>query len=269
LPAISPAAIIMWGASLRAPTGAEILRDIDWTVERADRWVVLGRNGSGKTSLLSLAGALNHPSRGTVDVLGERLGRTDIRTLRRRIGLQSATLELQLRPTLHAEDAVMTAKYGALEPWWHEYTDADRERARHLLADMGCGGMGERQICTLSEGERQRVLLARLLMPEPELLLVDEPAAGLDLPAREALVTRLGRLARDPTAPPLVLVTHHVEEIPPGITAAMLLKDGRVLASGAPDEVLTSESLSECYGLALNVERREERWFAWARVTLG
>lgn len=233
-------------------------------MRRAERWVVVGANGSGKTSLLRLAGAQTRPATGTVDVLGERLGRTDLRELRRRIGVASAAIADQLRPGLSAHDAVVTARHGALEPWWHDYETADHRRADALLDAMGCLAFATRPLASLSQGERQRVLLARALMPSPGLLLFDEPAAGLDLPAREALVDRLAALIADPDAPPMVLVTHHIEEIPPGITHSLLLRGGRAVAAGPIESTLTAASLSDTFGLPITVQRRDDRWSAWA-----
>lgn len=251
-------------ASLRAPDGSVILAGVDWCVRSRERWVVIGANGSGKTSLLRLAGAQTRPASGTVDVLGERLGRTDLRELRRRIGVASAAIADQLRPGLSAHDAVVTARHGALEPWWHDYDASDHARAAALLETMGCGAFAERALASLSQGERQRVLLARALMPRPGLLLLDEPAAGLDLPAREDLVDRLAALTADPAAPPMVLVTHHIEEIPPGISHALLMRGGRVVAGGPVGTTLSEDNLSATYGLRVVVERRDDRWGAWA-----
>jgi iron complex transport system ATP-binding protein len=252
------------GAGLLTPTGQVILAEVDWTVRAGERWVVVGANGSGKTSLLRLAGAQSRPSRGTVDVLGERLGRTDMRQLRRRIGVASAAVADQLRPGLTAHEAVVSARFGALETWWHDYADQDHDRAAGLLETMGCAAFGDRALGSLSQGERQRVLLARALMPDPGLLLLDEPAAGLDLPAREALLGRLAALAGDPGAPPMVLVTHHVEEIPPGASHALLLRAGRVVAGGPIGTILTDEPMSDAFGLPIRIERRDDRWMAWA-----
>ena len=200
----------------------------------------------------------------TVEVLGERLGRTDVRRLRTRIGVASSGMADMLRSDLTPLDVVMTAKNAALEPWWHRYDDADRERARSCLAQVGIGHLAERSFSTLSSGERQRVLLARTLMPEPGLLLLDEPTAGLDLAGREDLVAGLAELAADPATPATVLVTHHVEEIPDGFTHLLLLADGRVSAAGPIDEVLDAEALSSCFGLPLGLEHRHGRWWAWS-----
>jgi iron complex transport system ATP-binding protein len=246
--------------------GRRILDDVSLEVQAADRWLVLGANGSGKTTLLRIAALYEHPTRGTVDVLGERLGRTDVRVLRRRIGYASAALASQLRPELTALDAVMTARFAALEPWWHRYDDHDRDRAFQCLRRMGVGELASRSLATLSSGEQQRVLLARTLMNEPSIVLLDEPSARLDLGGREQLVAALGTLAADRTAPPFVMVTHHVDEVPPGVTHALLLRDGRAVARGPIDEVLTSKSLSDCFGLSLDLERRPDgRLSAWAR----
>ncbi len=242
-----------------------ILHDINWTVDDGQRWIVLGANGSGKTSLVRIASLYTHPSAGTVEVLGGRLGQIDVRRHRTRIGVVSASFADLLRPGLSAVDVVMTAKNAALESWWHSYDDADRARAHELLARFGCDALATHAFVTLSSGERQRVQLARTLMAEPGLLLLDEPTAGLDLGGREDLVQRLASLASDPATPATVLVTHHVDEIPPGYDHVLLLRDGRVMASGAIDDVLTSASLSECFGVAVTLERRNGRFAAFAR----
>jgi iron complex transport system ATP-binding protein len=244
--------------------GTTILDGVDWRIEEAERWVVLGRNGSGKTSLIRIASMYLHPSHGTVRLLGEELGRTDVRRLRRRVGLSSPALSGMLRPELHALDVVMTGRNAALEPWWHTYTDADRAAARTLLERFGVGHGADRPMATLSSGERQRVLLARAYSGDPGLVLLDEPTAGLDLGGREELVAALAVAAADPGTPPTVLVTHHVEEIPVGTTHCLLLRAGRVLAAGPLAATLTRESLSEAFGLSLELERRAERWSAWA-----
>ncbi|HEV7887837.1 MAG TPA: ATP-binding cassette domain-containing protein, partial [Acidimicrobiales bacterium] len=217
-------------------------------------------NGSGKTSSVMLAAAYDHPTRGTVDILGCRLGRVDVRALRLRIGLVSASVSKLLRPGVRAADVVMTNKHGALEPWWHHYDDEDRRRARKLLDDAGFGYVADQQFGTLSEGERQQVQLARALMNEPELVLLDEPAAGLDVGGREVLLRRLTHLAAEASTPPLVLVTHHVEEIPPGFSHALLFRAGRAIAQGPLESALTSESLSAAFGLGLQLRREAGRF---------
>jgi iron complex transport system ATP-binding protein len=242
-----------------------ILDGINWAVAEGDRWIVLGANGSGKTSIIRIASLYLHPSTGDVDVLGERLGRVDVRRHRRRIGVVSASFADLLRPGLTAIEIVMTAKNAALEPWWHQYDGADRTRAVELLDRFGCASLAEHPFATLSSGERQRVQLARTLMTDPGLLLLDEPTAGLDLGGREDLVHRLSALAADPSTPATVLVTHHVDEIPPGYDHVLLLRGGRVTAAGPIDDVLTSTALSECFGIDVTLERRDGRFSAYAR----
>ena len=182
-----------------------------------------------------------------------------------KVGVTSAALRERLRPSITAHDVVVTARYAALEPWWHRYTAEDSVQAARCLGRMGCGALAERAFGTLSSGEQQRVLLARTLMAEPQLLLLDEPTAGLDLTGREELVATLADLATDPATPPTVLVTHHVDEIPPGFTHALLLRAGRVVASGPLDDVITAETLSDCFGIPLALERRDGRWSATKR----
>jgi iron complex transport system ATP-binding protein len=245
--------------------GRALLEGVDWRVGAGERWVVLGPNGSGKSSLVRIAALDLHPSAGEVAVLGETLGRTDVRSLRRRIGWASAALADALRPSITALDVVMTARYGALEPWWHRYDDADQARALDRLERLGVGPLADRTFGTLSSGERQRVLVARTLMNEVGLVLLDEPTAGLDLGGREQLVRSLDDLAADPSTPPIVLVTHHVEEIPPSFDHALLLRDGRVHAAGELASVLTAPSLSATFGLDLEVARVAGRYRAAAR----
>lgn len=245
--------------------GRSILADINLSVRANERWLILGANGSGKTTIVRLASMYEHPSSGSVTVLGETLGSTDVRQLRRRIGVMSAALGAQLRPQLTAQDTVVTAKFAALEPWWHTYTVADYERALDCLARFDVAQYAKRVMGTLSSGEQQRVLLARSLMNEPGLIVLDEPSARLDLAGREQLVSALATLTNDPTAPPLVLVTHHVDEVPCGMTHVLLLRDGAVLASGEIDTSLTAQTLSDCFGLRLSLERRGDgRLSAWA-----
>jgi iron complex transport system ATP-binding protein len=242
--------------------GTALLDDVSWQVGAGERWALLGPNGSGKTTLLRVVGSSLWPTSGVVDILGERLGRVDMRELRTRIAVVSASVSRTLRPELPALDVVLTGRHAALETWWHEYDDADRAEAGALLAGSGFGGaeFAARPFGLLSEGERQQVLLARALMARPELLLMDEPAAGLDLGARERLLGRLAALAADPAVPPMVLVTHHVEEIPPGVTHAALMRGARLLAAGPVSEVLTGEAVSEAFGVPVALERRQGRW---------
>ena len=247
--------------------GVALLDRVTWRVAAGERWALLGPNGSGKTTLLRVAGAALWPTSGAVEVLGGRFGTTDLRELRRRISVVSASLARTLRPGLPAGDVVLTGRHSALETWWHEYTDEDRARAARLLEDAGFGGpiFAARPFGLLSEGERQQVLLSRALMGAPELLLLDEPAAGLDLGARERLLARLADLAADPAVPPLVVVTHHLEELPPGITHAALLRAGRMVAAGPVGTVLADGPVSEAFGIGVAVERSGGRWSARAR----
>jgi iron complex transport system ATP-binding protein len=242
--------------------GTRILDEVDWTVRREQRWVVLGANGAGKTTLLRVAALYQHPSSGSVEVLGETLGRTDVRTLRERIAFSSPALAARLEPSMTALEVVMTAKHAALAPWWHRYDDADRARAHALLAQWRCDALADHRFPTLSAGERQRVLLARTLMNEPGIVLFDEPTAGLDVGGREELVADLAGWATDATAPPLVLVTHHLEEIPPGFTHALVLRAGRVLAAGPLADTVTSATLSTAFDLPLRVETSAGRYAA-------
>jgi iron complex transport system ATP-binding protein len=245
-----------------------LLAGVDWWVELDERWVVLGPNGAGKTTLLRVAGAELHPTTGVVHILGERLGRTDVFELRPRIGLTSAALGVRVPNEEQVSDVVVSAGYGVIGRWRERYDELDTGRATGLLEQLGVGHLAGRSFGTLSEGERKRVLIARALMTDPELLLLDEPAAGLDLGGREDLVARLSTLALDPDAPATVLVTHHVEEIPPGFTHALLLRDGGVVAQGLLRDVLTAENLSTTFGQELELHRSGDRFFA-RRATAG
>ena len=264
-PAGPDVAFVLAGVQL-VEQGSVVVRDLDWTARADERWVVLGPNGSGKTSILRLLSFLRAPSRGTVTVLGDTYGSVDVRRARRRIGLASSALLQQLRPSLTADDAVLTGADAALEPWWSTYDDAQHARADELLDLVGCAGHSTQELGTLSEGERKRVLVARVLMAEPELLLFDEPCAGLDLAGREAMVAVLGDLARADSsadgARPLVMVTHHLEEIPSGITHALLLRQGAVVAAGRLADTLTSETVSETFDVPVTVADTAGRWFA-------
>jgi iron complex transport system ATP-binding protein len=245
--------------------GSKVLLDrIDWTVEEDERWAVLGANGAGKTTLLQIASAVLHPTAGEAYVFGERLGRVDVFELRPRIGLASSMIADRIPAGERVLDVVVSAGYSVLGRWREAYGRLDVRRAGRLLERLGVGALGERTYGTLSQGERQRVQIARALMTDPELLLLDEPAAGMDLGGREDLLRRLTRFAADPDAPASVLVTHHVEELPPGISHILLLRDGRIVASGLAHDVLTDEHLSATFGLPLKVERRDHRWYARA-----
>ncbi|WP_308167268.1 ABC transporter ATP-binding protein [Catellatospora tritici] len=244
--------------------GQHLLREVSWRVELDERWVVLGPNGAGKTTLLHLAAGRAHPTKGSVYVLGERIGRVDMHELRTRIGLSTAGLAERIPASELVRDVVVTASWSVVGRFRESYDPMDLARAEQLLGEWGMAGFAERQYGTLSEGERKRTQIARALMTDPELLLLDEPAAGLDLGGREDLVARLSELAADPDAPALVLVTHHVEEIPPSFTHAMLLREGGIVASGPMQDVITSEHLSETFGLPLTVTSSGGRYAARA-----
>jgi iron complex transport system ATP-binding protein len=261
---VNPDAVVQFIDVTVRRGGNTLLDRINWTVEEDERWAVLGPNGAGKTTLLQIAAANMHPTEGEAYVLGERLGRVDVFELRPRIGLASSALAERIPGGEVVRDVVVSAGYSVLGRWREAYGRLDVRRAVGLLDRVGVGGFAERTFGTLSQGEKARVQIARALMTDPELLLLDEPAAGMDLGGREDLLRRLTRFADDPDAPASVLVTHHVEELPPGITHAMLLREGAVVASGLAHDVLTDEPLSETFGLALTVERRDGRWFARA-----
>ena len=242
--------------------GTHLVRDLSWRVELDERWVVLGPNGAGKTTLLNLASGHLHPTRGGVWVLGERLGRVDVSELRTRVGLSTAALQDRIPPDEAVLNVVVTASWGVIGRHREAYDPQDTARAYALLDQFGVAPLASRPYGTLSEGERKRVQIARALMTDPELLLLDEPAAGLDLGGREDLVRRLSELAADPDAPALVLVTHHVEEIPPGFGHALLLREGTVVAQGLVRDTVTSENLSKTFGLPLRVGYDDGRFTA-------
>ena len=246
--------------------GATLLADVDWVVEEGQRWALLGPNGAGKTTLLAVAGAALLPSAGTVTLLGQRFGEADLGELRTHVGFSSASLSDRVPPHERAVDVVVTAAYGVIGRWSSGSDPADLARASDLLARVGLRAFADRRYGSLSEGERKRVLRARALMTAPELLLLDEPAAGLDLGAREALLRLLTRLT-GPGAPPTILVTHHVEEIPVGTTHALLLSRGRVVAAGPIAEVITGPLLTQAFGIPLQAASLDGRWVA--RFTPG
>lgn len=244
------------------PEGKDLLASVTWRVAAGEQWALLGPNGAGKSTLLSLAGATRHPSSGTVAVLGGRLGRVDMPALRRRIGVVDPAF--RVLEWLTAVDVVLTGATGTIRPLWDRYAPSDHRRARELLALLGCAPLADRVITTCSQGERQRVLLARALMPAPDLLLLDEPATGLDLPAREALLAALASLAVARPDMATVLVTHHLEELPPSTTHALLIRDGAVVACGPATRVLADATVSRCFGFGVHVRREGGRWSARA-----
>ena len=244
--------------------GSTLINNISWEIDESDRWVVIGPNGAGKTTLLQVISAQIHPSSGVAGLLGEVLGTVDVFELRPRIGLTSAALAERIPRGERVHDVVVSASYAVVGRWREEYDELDHERASELLAQLRIDRLANRTFGTLSEGERKRVQIARALMTDPELLLLDEPAAGLDLAGRESLVTTLGELAQDQYAPASVLVTHHVEEIPKGITHAMLLKAGEIVAAGPLRDTLTADNLTNTFEVELSLVEADGRWTARA-----
>jgi iron complex transport system ATP-binding protein len=244
--------------------GSTLINNISWEIDESDRWVVIGPNGAGKTTLLQVISAQIHPSSGVAGLLGEVLGTVDVFELRPRIGLTSAALAERIPRGERVHDVVVSASYAVVGRWREQYDELDHERASELLAQLRIDRLADRTFGTLSEGERKRVQIARALMTDPELLLLDEPAAGLDLAGRESLVTTLGELAQDQYAPATVLVTHHVEEIPNGITHAMLLKAGSIVAAGPLRDTLTAENLTKTFEIELSLVEADGRWTARA-----
>src|SRR6478752_830464 len=246
--------------------GPSVLLDaVNWNVDVDERWVILGPNGAGKTTLLQIASGQMFPTSGRVHILGERLGAVDVTAIRTRIGLSSAALAGRVPPTESVLDVVVSAGYGVVGRWRERYDELDLARANDLLVAMGIGGLAHRLYGTLSEGERKRALAARALMTDPELLLLDEPAAGLDLSGREDLLARLSELAVDPAAPTTILVTHHVEEIPTAFSHVLMLREGAVVAEGPIPATLTEANLSTTFGMDLQLTEQDGRYFARAR----
>ncbi len=246
-----------------------LVEDVTWEVEEGERWVVLGPNGAGKTTLLQIAAARMHPTTGVAGILGEVLGTVDVFELRPRIGLASSAMAERIPADEIVGNVVVTASYGIIGRWREQYDDLDLARAMELLRALGAEHLADRHYGTLSEGERKRVQIARALMTDPELMLLDEPAAGLDLGGREDLVRRLGELAADTEAPAMVLVTHHVEEIPPGFTDVLMIRDGRVVAAGPIPLTLTADNLTATFGLPLVLEQHGQRYSARAEADLA
>lgn len=250
------------GVSLRTPEGKTILSELSWTIRSGEHWAIIGPNGAGKTTLLSIVAAERHPSEGSVELLGETFGRTDLRELRKRI----ARVDPQLRMLdwLHGAEAVLTGLRNTTWPHWDDWGKYEYAQAKEMLESIGAGRLAGEEIGHLSHGERQRVRIARALIKAPELLLLDEPATGLDFPAREALLQSFDQLTTSHPQLPTVMVSHHLEELPVSTSHVMLMKDGRELASGPAEEMITSELISECFGFPIDVHTFDGRWTARA-----
>jgi iron complex transport system ATP-binding protein len=256
--------VTVWEWDDRLRQRQPILTDVDWSVGEGEQWAVLGPNGAGKSTLLDVAAGVRHPSLGAVEILGETVGRVDLRALRERIGHVDVRTEEAFSPRRTAREVVLTGATGTIQVVGERLGAAEHERAAQLLRQFGCAEVAEHAFASCSQGERRRILLARALMRRPPLLLLDEPADGLDLPGREALLAALASLAGEPAAPAVVLVTHHLEELPPSITHALLLANGRASACGPAPEVLADKPLSACFGVAVRVSRAGGRWSARA-----
>ncbi|WP_051077936.1 ABC transporter ATP-binding protein [Corynebacterium lubricantis] len=242
--------------------GKTLIGPVDWQVELDERWVIIGPNGAGKTTLIKIAGAQEFPSAGTAFVLGEQLGKVDLRDLRASIGMTSAAFAHRIPDEEKVGDLVISAGYSILGRWREDYDEMDYEQASEKLEQLGAMHLIDHTWGTLSEGERKRVLIARAIMTDPELLILDEPGAGMDLGGREDLVTYLGDLALDPDSPAIIMITHHVEEIPYGFTHAMLLDEGNVVAQGLIDDVMTSANLTTAYHQPIELNKVDGRYFA-------
>jgi len=247
-------------------SGQKILADVNWAVAEGESWVVLGPNGAGKTTMLQIAATLIHPSSGTAEILDERIGAVDVFELRPRIGLASSALAAQVPDGERVRDVVLTSAWAVLGRWRESYDATDELRAKDLLDTWGLTALADHRFGTLSEGERKRTLIARALMSDPELLLLDEPAAGLDLGGREDLLRRIDALAQDDSSPTVVMVTHHVEEVPRATTHVALLREGRLVAAGPVAEVLTSDAVSAAFGIDVVVEPHGQRWTAYVKA---
>ncbi|AWB92230.1 ABC transporter ATP-binding protein [Aeromicrobium chenweiae] len=262
-----PAAFELTNVSVER-SGKALLDDVTWTVAEGERWVVLGPNGAGKTTLLQVIGATMHPTRGTVRILGEKLGEVVVSELRTRIGHTSTKVADRIPPAESVQDAVLSAAHAVSGRWQEEYDEEDLARAQQMMGEWGVSALAGRTFGTLSEGERKRVLIARALMTDPELLLLDEPGAGLDLGAREDLLASLEVLAHADDSPVLVMVSHHVEEIPVGFTHVLLMRDGKVVAQGPLDTTLTADNLGTTFGQRIQLDREGGR-FAARRAAYG
>lgn len=241
-----------------------ILRDISWVIDSSERWVIVGPNGAGKTTLLSMLASLTHPSSGLVTILGERLGKTDVFELRPRVGFASSDMTNRIPYNESVLDTVLTAAYGVTGRWQEDYEEIDTRRALRVLSEWRLDHLADTTIRTLSDGEKKRVQIARAVMTDPELLLLDEPAGSLDVGAREDVIEMLDHFASDPGSPAMVMVTHHVEEIPAGFTHLLVISDGAVIAQGPIGETLTGAVLSEAFGRPLSVTHNNGRYQATA-----
>lgn len=244
--------------------GRNIIDHVTWQVDDDQRWVILGPNGAGKTTLLQLADTLMHPTSGTVTVLGETLGRTDVFEVRPRIGFASSAMAKRVPRDETVLNTVLTAAYSVLGRWNENYEDIDERRALRVLGDWRLDHLADRTFGTLSDGEQKRVQIARAVMTDPELLLLDEPTASLDLGSREELLALLSGYASSPTTPAMLMVTHHVEEIPIGFTHVLLMREGRIVAAGPVAETLTAETLSETFGMPITLTSEDGRYAARA-----
>jgi iron complex transport system ATP-binding protein len=258
--ALSQTLIRLDGVQIWLEDGTFILRDIAWHVQEGEHWVVLGPNGAGKSTLFAVATARRYPSRGVVEVIGRRFGEADMLVLRSMINVVDPHQAMYEWFTV--EDVILTGATGTVQPQPDLYTGENHRMAADLIAHLGLSGMGDREIRTLSQGERQRVRIARAMMSRPRLLVLDEPALGLDLPARESLIAVLDTLCKDDRQLATIMISHHLEELPGSSTHALLLADGRIVARGPIDDVLTSEKVSSTYGIAIEVERTNGRWSA-------
>ncbi len=250
-------------ASVEVP-GKSILKDIDLSIESGQHWVLVGPNGAGKTTIAKLISGREVPSSGEVVVLGEDTRQTESTYLASRVGLASSSVRERLAESSDVLSLVLPAAWGQTARFTEDYEDVDQERARDLLAALGIGDLADRRFGTLSEGEKQRVSIARALMADPEVVILDEPTAGLDLGARETLVSALGEIMSDRNAPVVLMITHELEEIAPGFTHGALIRAGKVVVSGELDQVLTSENLTKTFDLPLTVDKRDGRWWATA-----
>jgi len=257
-------AAVLDRAAVTTPDGRHLLGPLSLSIRTGEHWAVLGPNGAGKTTLMRLLGAERPPSSGSVTVLGDRIGATDIRVLRRRVGVVSHAVADRLPAAATALEIVLTGRRGVLAPWWTTSDDNDRSRGLRMLAALGCDGLADRAFSLCSQGERQRVLLARSLFVEHPLLLLDEPGAGVDLPGREALILALTALASAPDPPTTVHVSHSLEDLPPTTSHALLLRAGEAVELGPIEAVLTERSMDRCFGLAMTVKREAGRWTARA-----